>query len=57
MARAQCLKWVFGIDIEICAIRGGAVRIVACIEHAEIIENTPTHLDVKGAPQWSKSLG
>ena len=46
---AQRLKRVFGIDIETCSACGGAVRIVACIEDAEAIEQLLTHLDKKAA--------
>ena len=49
MTSAQRLKRVFGIDIEICLACGGAVRIVACIEDAEAIEQLLTHLDKKAA--------
>jgi hypothetical protein len=40
---------VFGIDIETCAVCGGAVRIIACIEVPEVIEKILAHLDAKGA--------
>ena len=49
MRWAQRLKRVFGIDIEICAACGGAVRIIACIEDAEVIEQILTHLESKAA--------
>jgi len=49
MTWAQRLKRVFGIDIETCAACGGAVRIVACIEDADVIEKILAHLDAKGA--------
>lgn len=32
MTWAQCLKRVFGIDIETCPACGGAMWIIACIE-------------------------
>ena len=47
MTWAQRLKRVFGIDIETCPACGGAVRIIACIEDAEVIEKTLAHLDAK----------
>ena len=47
MTWAQRLKRVFGIDIEACAACGGAVRIIACIEDADVIEKILTHLDKK----------
>jgi hypothetical protein len=34
---AQCLKRVFGIDIETCPACAGVVRIIACIEDAAFI--------------------
>ena len=36
------LKRVFGIDIETCPTCGRAVRIIACIEDAVVIEKNPT---------------
>lgn len=48
MTWAQCLKRVFGIDIETCSACGDAVRIIACIEDPDVIEKILTHLDVKG---------
>ena len=39
------MKRVFGIDIETCPACGGAVRIIARIEDAEVIEKILTHLD------------
>ena len=38
MTWAQRLKRVFGIDIESCAVCGGAMRIIACIEDPVVIE-------------------
>ena len=49
MTWAQRLKRVFGIDIETCPACGGAVRIIACIEEADVIEKILTHLDAKAA--------
>jgi hypothetical protein len=46
---AQRLKRVFGIDIETCPACGGAVRIIAGIEEADVIEKILTHLDAKAA--------
>ena len=37
---AQCLKRIFGIDIETCRACGGAVRIIASIEAPAVIETT-----------------
>ena len=44
---AQRLKRVFGI--ETCAACGGSVRVIACIEDAEVIEKILTHLDKHAA--------
>jgi len=49
MTRAQRLKRVLAIDIETCPACGGAVRIIACIEDAEVIDKILTHLDAKTA--------
>jgi hypothetical protein len=49
MTWAQRLKRVFGIGIETCSVCGGAVRIIACIEDAAVIEKILTHLDAKAA--------
>ena len=49
MTWAQRLKRVFGIDIETCAACGGAVRIIACIEDARVIEKILAHLDAKAS--------
>ena len=35
---------MFGIDIETCPARGGAVRIISCIEDPYIIEKILTHI-------------
>ncbi len=42
MTWAQCLKRVFGIDIETCPACGGAMRILACIEDPDVIEKIPS---------------
>jgi hypothetical protein len=47
MSWAQRLKRVFGIDIETCSVCGGAMRIIACIEDAVVIEKILAHLDAK----------
>ena len=49
MSWAQRLKRVFGIDIQTCALCGGAMRIIACIEDAAVIEKILAHLDAKAA--------
>ncbi|NND91518.1 MAG: hypothetical protein HKN42_11705 [Granulosicoccus sp.] len=45
MTWAQRLKQVFGMDIETCPARGGAMRIIAGIEYPDFIEKILTHLD------------
>jgi hypothetical protein len=40
---------VFNIDIETCRECGGAVRIIACIEDAAVIEKILTHFQGKDA--------
>ena len=47
MTCAQRLKGVFGVDIATSAVRRGAVRIVACIEDAEVIEKILNDRDAK----------
>ena len=49
MTWAQRLKRVFNIDIETCAVCGGAMRIIACIEDPVVIEKILAHLDAKAA--------
>ena len=64
MSWAQRLKRVFGVDIETCPDCGGAVRIIACIEDAEVVEKILAHLGAKAvvgkpcrsAPTWESSL-
>jgi len=62
MTRAQRLKRVFGSDIETCAACGGAVRIIACIEDAQVIEKIPLKPMGEGAVclrgrHWSEFRG
>ena len=40
----QRLKRVFHINIEHCAVWGGTLRVIACIETPELIEKSLTHL-------------
>jgi hypothetical protein len=49
MSWAQCLKRVFGIDIETCSVCGVAMRSIACIEDLMVIEKILAHLDAKAA--------
>ena len=51
---AQRLKRVFNIDIETCSVCGGAMRIIACIEDAAVIEKILAMLDAKAAGQASR---
>ena len=44
MTRAQHLKRVFNIDIEVCSRCGGSVRVIACIEDQHIIDKILAHL-------------
>ena len=44
MTWAQRPKRVFGIDIETCPACGGAMRIIACIEDAEVLGKILVHL-------------
>jgi hypothetical protein len=45
------LKRVFAIEIEKCEKCGGNVKIIACIEDAEVIEKILKHLGMDGASQ------
>ena len=40
----QRLKRVFHIDIELCGVCGGTLRVIACIETPELIKKILTHL-------------
>ena len=44
MTWAQRLKRVFNIDIEICRVCGGSMKVIACIEDPRVIEKILTHL-------------
>ena len=50
MTWAQRLKRVFKIDVETCRACGGAMRIIACIEEAALIEKILAHLEQKHPP-------
>ena len=39
---------MFGVDVEVCPVCGGAMRIIACIEDSDVIEKILSHLDEKG---------
>jgi len=47
MTWAQRLKRAFKIDIETYSACGGAVRIIACIEDAMVIEKILVHVNEK----------
>ena len=47
MTRAQCLKPVFNIDIEMCSECGGAVKVIACIENPLVVKKILTRLKGK----------
>ena len=51
MTWAQRLKRVFAIEIEKCEKCGGMVKIIACIEDAEVIEIILKHLGLDEASQ------
>ena len=44
MTWAQRLKRVFNIDIEVCSLCGGSVRVIACIEDQDVIDRILDHL-------------
>ena len=50
MTWAQRLKRVFNIDVQTCRACGGAVKVIACIEDAVVIEKILTHLNEKALP-------
>ena len=47
MTWAQRLKRVFNIDIEVCSLCGGSVRVIACIEDQDVIDRILDHLRQK----------
>ena len=49
MTWAQRLKRVFSIEIEKCERCGGKVKIIACIEDADVIEKILKHLGLDEA--------
>ncbi len=53
MSWAQRLKRVFNIDVEICSICGGSVRIIACIEDPVVIKKILDHLKSKDETRTS----
>ncbi|MCP4494354.1 MAG: IS91 family transposase, partial [Gammaproteobacteria bacterium] len=44
MTWAQRLKRVFNIDVGICSHCGGSVKVIACIEDQQVIDNILSHL-------------
>ena len=55
MSWAQRLKRVFNTDIEICGHCGGSLKVIACIEHQDVIGRILAHLRKKeqGRPTLS----
>ena len=45
----QRLKRLFSIDIETCPKCGGKLRVIACIEDADIIATILEHIRVRNA--------
>ena len=50
MTWAQRLKRVFGIDIEVCSLCGGKVKVLAVIEEPQVIEKILKHLRLDPVP-------
>ena len=50
MTWAQRLKRVFGIDIEVCSLCGGKVKVLAVIEDPQVIEKILKHLRLDPVP-------
>ena len=56
MTWSQRLKRVFGIDIQACALCGGTLRIIACIQDPAVIEKMLAHIagkDARAPPEES----
>ena len=51
MTWAERLKRVFAIEIEKCEKCGGKLKIIACIEDADVIEKILKHLGLDEALQ------
>jgi len=49
MTWAQRLKRVFAIDIETCPVRGGMLRVIACIEDPPLIAKILAHVQRREA--------
>ena len=56
MTWAQRLKRVFNIDIEVCSLCGGSVRVIACIEDQDVIDRILTHLRQKEQETTTRPL-
>jgi len=50
MTWVQRLKRIFNIDIETCAMCGGTVKVIACIEDTVVIQKILSHLKEKAVP-------
>jgi hypothetical protein len=57
MCWAQCLKRVFGIDIDLCTRCGGKLRVIASIEEPEVIAKILAHLERMTAQQRAGDSG
>ena len=53
-AWARLIKHVYEVDPLVCARCGGPMRIIACIDQAEVIEKILTHLGLCPALSLSK---
>jgi hypothetical protein len=56
MGWAQRLKRVFGMEIRKCEHCAGAVRIIACIEDAQVIEKILQHLGLRHTLLFNASI-
>lgn len=54
MCRAQRLKRVFGIEIDLCDRCGGKLKVIASIEEPEVIARILAHLQ-KTAPDLQQA--
>ena len=51
MTWAQCLKRAFKIDIEVCEVCKGAVKVIACVIDPVVINKILSHLKAKESNQ------
>jgi len=57
MSWAMRLKRVFNIDVTVCRHCQGAMRIIACIEDCQVINNILAHINRKQEPLASVMAG